>query len=295
MKKITILICGILIILTIFTSGCVNQKNNIDTKIGEGTLHLKITDKPGEMDIIHANVTISMVQVHKSGIDDDEENDNENNEEYKNKDEYNDSFIANGYGAYFGEIAEDILFKGNATGGVKPYNWSWDFGDGNTSFEQNATYNYSQEGEYDVNLTVTDDNGSGVIDWFITTATIGEVDNDEDNSTAGWYAIVNDSQTYDLIALQNVTDVIGEENLSAGKYTQIRLTVEQAEITINNSGTIEIHDLKIPSNKVKLIKSFWIYENKTTVLTLDFDVYESVHQTGNSKFIMKPTIKVIQE
>ena len=146
-----------------------------------------------------------------------------------------------------------------------------------------------------MNLTVTDDNGTGVIDWYITTATIGEIDDDDDDSTAGWYTIVNESQTFDLIALQNVTEILGENNLSAGKYTQVRLTVEQAEITINNSDIIEVYDMKIPSKKVKLIKSFWIYENKTTVLTLDFDIYKSVHRTGNNKFIMKPTIKVIQE
>ena len=97
-----------------------------------------------------------------------------------------------------------------------------------------------------------------------------------------------------MISLQNVTDLLGEKNLSTGKYTQIRLIITKAIITINNSGKIEVHDLKIPSNKVKLIKPFWIYENETTVLTLDFNVYESVHKTGKDKYIMKPTIKVIQ-
>jgi hypothetical protein len=292
MKKITILTCGMIVLLTIFLSGCINQKDNVDTQLGEGTLQLKITDKPGELDIIYANVTMSMVQVHKSGAETNEE-ENEDTEEYNNTDEYNDGFIANAYGPYFGEIAEDIVFMGNATGGVKPYNWSWDFGDGAISYEQNATHNYSTNGTYTVNLTVTDNNGSGVIDLYISFATIGTVD-EEDTSIAGWYTIVNESQTFDLIALQNVTEVLGENNLTEGKYTQIRLTVVQAEITINNSGTIEIHNLIIPSKNVKLIKPFWIYENETTVLTLDFDVYKSIHQTGNNKFIMKPTIKVIQ-
>ena len=123
---------------------------------------------------------------------------------------------------------------------------------------------------------------------------LDQMDDDDDNSTAGWYTIVNESQTFDLIALQDVKELLGQKNLSAGKYTQIRLTVEKAEITINNSGEIEVHDLKIPSNKVKLIKSFWIYEDETTVLTLDFDVYESVHKAGKDKYIMRPTIKVIQ-
>lgn len=299
MKNIKIILVGSIMILSIFISGCIEQQNgqqdDIDTKVGEGTLQLKITDKPGELDIIHANVTISTVQVHKSEADDDEEDENDDDDEIENIDEYDDGFIADGNGPYYAEIGEDIDFNGTAIDGIEPYNYTWDFGDGNSSYGQNVTHNYSNNGTYTVNLTVKDNDTISKVDWYLTTATIGEVDDDDDTSTAGWYTIVNESQEFDLIALQNVTDILGEENLSTGKYTQIRLTVEQAEITINNSGTIEVHDMQIPSSKVKLIKSFWINEDETTVLTLDFDVYESVHQTGNNKFIMRPTIKIISE
>ena len=299
MKNIKTILVGSIMILSIFISGCVEQQNgqqdDIDTQVGEGTLQLKITDKPGELDIIHANVTISTVQVHKSEADDDEEDENDDDDEIENIDEYDDGFIADGNGPYYADIGEDIDFNGTAIDGIEPYNYTWDFGDGNSSYGQNVTHNYSNNGTYTVNLTVKDNDTISKLDWYLTTATIGEVDDDDDTSTAGWYTIVNESQEFDLIALQNVTDILGEENLSTGKYTQIRLTVEQAEITINNSGTIEVHDMEIPSSKVKLIKSFWINEDETTVLTLDFDVYESVHQTGNNKFIMRPTIKIISE
>jgi hypothetical protein len=294
MNKYKTIIVGSIFIMALFVAGCVEQEDDIDNQVEDGTLQLKITDKPGDLDILYANVTISMVQVHKAGADDDEEDENGDSEEYENIDEYDDGFIAEGYGPYFAEVGENITFMGNATGGLTPYNWSWDFGDGNLSYEQNATHNYSADGEYTVNLTVTDDNGSGVIDWYITTATIGTINDDEDMSTAGWYTIVEEDQTFDLIALQDVEVILGENDLSPGKYTQIRLTVKNAELTINNSGMIEVHDMKIPSSKVKLIKAFWINEGETTILTLDFDVHESVHQTGNNKFIMKPTIKVIE-
>ncbi|MEA2053716.1 MAG: PKD domain-containing protein [Candidatus Thermoplasmatota archaeon] len=39
-------------------------------------------------------------------------------------------------------------------------NWTWDFGDGNTSYERNASHAFSQSGTYRVNLTVIDDDGA---------------------------------------------------------------------------------------------------------------------------------------
>jgi len=286
MKKLLIIGVIICLAVTSFFSGCVETGT-------EGTLRLQITDKPGDLDILHANVTISSVMVHKSGAGDD--NEDEDNDEYENIDDFNDDFIAEGNGPYTAKIDEDIDFNGTASDGIKPYNYSWVFGDGNSSYGQNVTHDYSVNGTYKVNLTVKDNDSISKEDWYITSAIIGDVDDDDNNSTAGWYTIVNESQTFDLIALQNVTDLLGEENLSAGKYTQIRLIVESAEITINNSsGNKEVHSLKISSNKVKLIKPFWIYENETTILTLDFDVYKSVHKTGKDKYIMKPTIKVIE-
>ena len=116
-------------------------------------------------------------------------------------------------------------------------------------------------------------------------------DSDDNDSDAGWRTLVNESLTFDLIQLIDVKEVFDEEVLSAGWYTQIRLIVDRALVTIDG---IE-YDLKIPSKKVKLISPFEIVANETTTLTLDFDVYKSIHQTGNDKYIMKPTIKVIEE
>jgi len=118
--------------------------------------------------------------------------------------------------------------------------------------------------------------------------------NESDNETAGWITIVDGNytnQTFDLLSLQNVTAFLASANLSAGWYTQIRLYVEKAVVTING---VE-YDCKIPSNTIKLIKPFRISENETTTLILDFDVRESVHETGIGKYIFKPTIKIIQE
>jgi len=38
--------------------------------------------------------------------------------------------------------------------------WTWDFGDGNISYQQNPTHQYSHIGTYNVTLTVTDNDGA---------------------------------------------------------------------------------------------------------------------------------------
>jgi len=86
MKKM--LIIGILLVLagSSFFSGCVETG-------AEGSLRLQITDKPGDLDILIANVTISMVDVHKSGAGDSDED--EDDEEYENIVDCNNRFCNN--------------------------------------------------------------------------------------------------------------------------------------------------------------------------------------------------------
>jgi hypothetical protein len=114
---------------------------------------------------------------------------------------------------------------------------------------------------------------------------------DENGTIGEWITVVNNTQTFDLIALQDVKELFGTVELDAGWYTQIRLHVDSALVTIDEIQ----YDLEIPSKTVKLIKPFKIVDDQTTTLTLDFDVQKSVKLTGNNEYYFKPTIKVIQE
>ena len=93
------------------------------------------------------------------------------------------------------------------------------------------------------------------------------------------------------IQLENVTDILGTTHLDVGIYTQIRLHIAEALITIDGTQ----YDLEIPSNTVKLVHQFIIEPQEAKVLILDFDIKESVHKTGSDKYILHPTIKVIEE
>jgi PKD repeat protein len=63
-------------------------------------------------------------------------------------------------GPYYGFVGDSINFIGNVAGGVPPYDYLWDFGDSNTSTQQNPSHIYIVAGNYTVTLTVTDDFGN---------------------------------------------------------------------------------------------------------------------------------------
>ncbi|AKB51198.1 cell surface protein [Methanosarcina barkeri str. Wiesmoor] len=57
-----------------------------------------------------------------------------------------------------GNAPLNVKFTDTSTG--TPTNWTWDFGDGKTSTEQNPTHIYKSEGNYTVKLTVSNSLGS---------------------------------------------------------------------------------------------------------------------------------------
>ena len=73
-------------------------------------------------------------------------------------------------GPYSDVVGNPIDFTGSASGGCEPYDWYWDFGDGDTSTDQNPSHSYSEDGVFTVVLTVTDD--AGTVESDQTTATI---------------------------------------------------------------------------------------------------------------------------
>ena len=67
-------------------------------------------------------------------------------------------FISAG-GPYSGDVDDNINFIPDVPLGIPPYEYEWDFGDGETSDEEKPSHAYSAAGEYIVTLTVTDSQG----------------------------------------------------------------------------------------------------------------------------------------
>jgi len=49
-----------------------------------------------------------------------------------------------------------VNFTGSVSGGISPYTYNWNFGDGTTSTLQNSSHTYNQPGDYNAILAVTD-------------------------------------------------------------------------------------------------------------------------------------------
>jgi hypothetical protein len=98
---------------------------------------------------------------------------------------------------------------------------------------------------------------------------------------------------YNLLDLQNGIDaLIANAEIQLGQLTEVRLLLG-ANNTVVVDG--ESFELKIPSGsqsglKIKLCLD--LTDMPQYDLILDFDAAESVHITGNGKYIMKPVIKI---
>lgn len=161
--------------------------------------------------------------------------------------------------------------------------------------------------------------GTGTLDMALSDATIdgcqavyvtiAEVQ--VHKAGGSWMVVASPEKTYSLLDLVNgVRERLGLSELEAGNYTQMRLILgHDPDDELNMLGeehpyanyiideSDDYHELEVPSGYqtgVKMVNGFYIYENERTELLLDFDVYSSIVEAGNSgKLLLKPTVKVI--
>ena len=105
----------------------------------------------------------------------------------------------------------------------------------------------------------------------------------------GWVTLVEGPIEIDLIGISGIEQIVGESLLPSGRYTQMRLQVTDAEVTLA-AGT---KSARIPSGELKLVGSFEIEQGNTTVITIDFDAAASVIVTGNGDVILRPVARLM--
>jgi hypothetical protein len=118
--------------------------------------------------------------------------------------------------------------------------------------------------------------------------------NSTNNSTdeaAGWLPvnILAGNETFDLLQIQGIEEVLAIAELEPGKYTQIRMTVSNVQVRLGDGN---LTDVILPSGKLKFVRPFDIVEGQTTALLFDFDAEKSVNVTGSGQIIVKPVVKL---
>jgi len=103
-----------------------------------------------------------------------------------------------------------------------------------------------------------------------------------------WISLNITMPTFDLIEIKvgGLEKILASANVSAGNYTQIRVTIEEVKVTLDG----ETKNAMVPSNKLKFVRPFQVVEGNKTVLTLDFDAGKSVKVTGAGKVIVRPVV-----
>lgn len=152
----------------------------------------------------------------------------------------------------------------------------------------------------DANVTEPEDEN-------VTVAEDANITEVEDTS---WILVAEPHKTYDLLSLQNgITELLGESNISAGKYTQMRLvlgsTPDDGTTVVDGADTHpfanyivfldggDTAELDVPSNVFKTNHNFEVAQDMSYTMVIDFDANQSIHQAGNSgKWILNPVISI---
>jgi hypothetical protein len=101
--------------------------------------------------------------------------------------------------------------------------------------------------------------------------------------------IIAEANPFDLLKIKGVEEVLAVDEMAAGKYTQIRLTIDRVEVALGGG---EPEEAKLPSGELKIVHPFDVVEGETTVLLLDFDAEKSVTVAGKDNIIVKPVVKL---
>ena len=107
---------------------------------------------------------------------------------------------------------------------------------------------------------------------------------------SGWVTLASDVGTYDLLELKakGTTELLVQAELKVGTYDQVRLNISKV-VVVDGSGSCEA---KLPSNKLQLKGNFTVNSGTVTTITFDFVADQSLHITGEGRYIFAPVIQL---
>lgn len=98
---------------------------------------------------------------------------------------------------------------------------------------------------------------------------------------------------YDLLSMKT-TPIILTTALPAGAYNQIRMSILSGNLLL--LGNTQRYPLKVPSDEIKIHYQFEVPEGGTAVITLDFNLEESLHIEKRGKkdsYNLRPVVNVV--
>ena len=120
----------------------------------------------------------------------------------------------------------------------------------------------------------------------------------EGDAEGEWIVVAEKlGKTIDLLQLSGTGDPLGQDEIQAGRYIQVRIGVVRVEVIVD--GTAEgvalepTGDVVLPSGELKFVRPFEVKTGETTIITINFDVSadKSVVFAGG-KWLFRPTIKL---
>jgi|GEM_PF-1052153 len=158
----------------------------------------------------------------------------------------------------------------------------------------------TSESKGTIQVHVTDAPGD-VTEVNVTVSEV-EVHKAGDEGESGqWIYLAINEETFNLIELQDITLVLAEEEVEAGKYTQLRMTVFEVVVKTED-GPEDGYQATIPSDKLKFVRPFTLEAGGEIHLIVDIDASKSVLFPGgkkggvkNEKVIFKPVVKLMIE
>ncbi len=181
-------------------------------------------------------------------------------------------------------VPVDIHFTNNSTGSATQTDFLWNFGDGNTSTNENPVNTYTNLGDYDIILTVTDEYGCSNTDTFPVFIHLNQIVAD--------FSYSSNSTSPDTVCLGSPVTFTNNSGIYCNWYfgdgtSMINVTANSVLHTYNQSGNYTVTLIAAPGDICADTISQNVYVQQVTASflanqTTDCKVPFSVHFTDQS-------------